>query len=394
MSAIAALTADVHRSLAGARDALAAADDAILRQQIAIAGVRAPTFAEAARGALVADALERAGWSARVDEVGNVVARMRPSTRPAVAVCAHLDTVYATDDTPIPVRDGNRISAPGICDNGRGLAALLALAAPLRALDPALPVELVATTGEEGAGDLRGARHHVATARPSAVIAIDGAGDERIVNTALGSRRFHIRYRGPGGHSWSAYGVANAVHAAARCASRVATLTLPRGATVTVARIGGGTSVNAIPDDAWLEIDARATADDTLAAIEADVRALAESAAREENARRASGEALRHEVRRIGMRACGQTPATSAIVEAAVAATRLVGRRPELCVASTDANAAVAAGIPAIAIGAGGRGGDVHSAREWFDATDGARGLARALTLVATVARAAAGARA
>jgi acetylornithine deacetylase/succinyl-diaminopimelate desuccinylase-like protein len=208
------------------------------------------------------------------------------------------------------------------------------------------------------------------------------------VNSALGSRRFHVAYTGSGGHSWSAYGVANAVHAAARCASRIAALELPQATAVTVARIGGGTSVNAIPRDAWLEVDARSTSEAALAQVEAAIRASAASAAREENERRNAGEALRYEVRRIGHRACGRTAPSAPIVQAAAAATRLVGRTPELCVASTDANAAIAAGIPAIAIGAGGRGGDVHSPREWFDATDGARGLARALTIVVTVARA------
>jgi tripeptide aminopeptidase len=385
---VAALTSDVHRSLGGARQVLAGDGETILEQQMAIARVRAPTFAEGARAALVGDALERAGWTTRMDAAGNVVARIGRSDEPAVTVCAHLDTVYATDDAPDPRREGMLISGPGICDNGRGLAALIALAVPLRPHASDLPIELVATTGEEGAGDLRGAKHHVANAHPLALIAIDGAGDERIVNTALGSRRFHIAYRGPGGHSWSAYGAANAVHAAARCANQIAAQRLPRDVAVTVARIGGGTSVNAIPDDAWLEIDTRSTSEGLLADVEARIRAIAEGAAREENARRTNGEALRFDVRRIGARACGHTPETSPVVGAAMAATGLVGRRPELCVASTDANAAVAAGIPAIAIGAGGRGGDVHSPREWFDATDAGRGLARALTIVMTVARA------
>lgn len=388
MSAVAALAAEVHQSLAGERARLAATEEVILLQQMAIASIPAPTFGEGERAAAVGEALERAGWTVRPDSAGNVVARSGPDARPALAVCAHLDTVYASGDAPAPVRQGTRITGPGICDNGRGLAALIALASPLLAVARATPVELVATTGEEGPGDLRGARHYVETAHPRALIAIDGAGDERIVNTALGSRRFRVQFHGPGGHSWAAFGAANAVHAAARCAQELASLALPRGVALTVARIGGGTSINAIPDDAWLEIDARATSDAVLAHVEAAVRAAAERAARKENLRRASGDALRFDVQRIGARGCGSTAESAPVVAAAVAATRLVGGRPELATASTDANAAVAAGIPAIAIGAGGRGGDVHSPREWFDATDGTRGLARALTIVATVARA------
>src|SRR6185436_318867 len=150
----------------------------------------------------------------------------------------------------------------GICDNGRGLAVVLAIARVTRRCRSAFKraVEFVATTGEEGAGDLRGAKHFFSTnPRPFAVIALDGAGDERIVNTALGSRRFRIEYRGPGGHSWSSFGTANAVHASARAANPLANLRLESGSpsSLSVCRIGGGVAVNAIHQDAWLEVDAR-----------------------------------------------------------------------------------------------------------------------------------------
>ena len=388
MSAIAALTAAVHQALDEPRARLAASADAVLEDQVAIARIHSPTFGEARRAAWVAERLERAGWRVRLDDAGNVVARRDPSSRPAIAVCAHLDTVYADADLPEPVREGHRVTAPGICDNGRGLAALIALAETLPASPDDAPVELVATTAEEGVGDLRGARHHVATRRPLAVIALDGAGDTRIVNTALGSRRYAVRFRGPGGHSWSAYGSANCVHAAARCAASLAALRLPAGTTLSVTRIGGGTAVNAIPADAWLEVDVRGTSEPELGRLEAAVRAAAERAGQEENARRSAGDALHHEVRRIGLRPCGATPSVHPLVEAAAVVTRLVGRQPALSMASTDASAAIAEGIPAIAIGAGGCGGAVHSAAEWFDATDAARGLERALTIVAAIARA------
>ncbi|HET9452752.1 MAG TPA: M20/M25/M40 family metallo-hydrolase [Gemmatimonadaceae bacterium] len=388
MTGVAALTTDTHVALASARRALAEEHGRILEMQVAIARIPSPTFGETRRGDWIGDQLARAGWQVRTDAAGNVIAGTA-SSRPAIAVCAHLDTVYADGAAPEPVRRGARIEGPGICDNGRGLAALVALARaiPAELRSAAGGIELVATTGEEGVGDLRGAKHYVASRAPAALIALDGAGDDRVVNTALGSRRFRIAFAGPGGHSWAAYGVANPVHAAARCASALANLSRKPGTSLTVSRIGGGVSVNAIPDDAWLEVDVRGFSESALSALESEVRRATLRALREENERRTGGDALRHVIERIGLRACGHTPERAALVQVAMAATELVGRAPALASASTDANAAIAEGIPAIAIGGGGRGGDVHSSAEWFDATDAGIGLERALTIVATVAR-------
>jgi acetylornithine deacetylase/succinyl-diaminopimelate desuccinylase-like protein len=253
------------------------------------------------------------------------------------------------------------------------------------------PVEFVATTGEEGIGDLRGAKHYFGGRgrEAHASIAIDGAGDERIIHRALGSRRFRISFAGPGGHSWAAFGVANAVHAAADAAARLAALPLPTSprTTLTVGRIGGGLSVNSIPDSAWLEIDVRSTAMSQLDAFERTIRRIAENAADEENGKRAFGtRALTVSVESIGSRPCGETPADDALVQSAIAATRLVGRHPDLALASTDANVPISQGIPAIAIGAGGRGGDAHTHAEWFDNAHGTIGVARALTIVISAA--------
>jgi tripeptide aminopeptidase len=257
----------------------------------------------------------------------------------------------------------------------------------------ARPVEFVATTCEEGAGDLRGAKFHFANGpRPFAAIALDGAGDERIVNTALGSRRFRIVYRGPGGHSWSAYGTANPVHAAARAAAALASLRFEGGrASLTVSRIGGGLSVNSIPEDAWLEVDARATRDAALARFERDIREIAAAVASQENQHRTAGTpAMTYQITRIGDRPSGRTTEDAPLVVAAIEATQLVGRSPELTTASTDANAAIGVGAPAIAIGAGGQGGDAHSSHEWFDNSSSTAGVERAFAIIATMARIAA----
>ena len=390
MSATAAVAAETHGMLAPERAALATGAAEILRAQVEIARIASPTFGEHRRAAWVGERLAQAGCDVRSDSAGNVIARLRGQPDgPPLAVCAHLDTVYPGDPA-VDVRTvGSRVVGSGICDNGRGLAALVTLAALLQPRAGTLrrPIEFVGTTGEEGAGDLLGAKRYVEDNAPVGMIALDGAGDERIVNTALGSRRFRITFDGPGGHSWSAFGAANAVHAAARCATSISGLALPANVAVTVSRIGGGAAINAVPESAWLEVDVRGVSEAILSTVESQVRRAAAEAAREENARRRAGDALRHEVRRVGHRGCGVTPVDSPLVEAAREGTRLVSRRAELAVASTDANAAIAAGIPAIAIGAGGRGGDVHSSHEWFDDANGTVGVERALTIIASAAR-------
>ncbi|HMA22896.1 MAG TPA: M20/M25/M40 family metallo-hydrolase [Gemmatimonadaceae bacterium] len=389
-------TVSTHRSLTPAHARLAARDEAIIRTQITVAQIAAPTGEEQ----------ERAGWIARrfrdcglsdihTDDAGNVIGRRDGNAElPPVVICAHLDTVFPRDTDLSIRRDGNRLVGPGINDNGRGLAVMLALAGEIDGvrLRTQHPIEFVATTGEEGLGDLRGAKHYFAGRGRGAhaMVALDGAGDERIIHRALGSRRFRVSYSGPGGHSWAAFGVPNAVHAAAGAASRLASLSLPSSprTTLSVGRIGGGLSVNSIPDRAWLEIDSRSTSSTVLDDIERAIRTIAEIAADDENTRRAAGtRSLSVNVESIGARPCGETPADHALVQAAIEATRLVGRQPDLALASTDANVAISHGIPAIAIGAGGRGGDAHTHSEWFDNLHGTLGVARALTIVMTAAR-------
>ena len=389
-------TVSTHRSLTPAHARLAARDDAIIRTQITVAQIAAPTGEEQERGGWVARRYRDCGLAdIHTDAAGNVIGRRQGSDElPPVVVCAHLDTVFPRETDLSIRRDGDRLVGPGINDNGRGLAVMLALASEIDGmrLRPRHPVEFVATTGEEGLGDLRGAKHYFENRGRGAhaMIALDGAGDERIIHRALGSRRFRISYSGPGGHSWAAFGVVNAVHAAAGAAARLAALTLPSSprTTLSVGRIGGGLSVNSIPDRAWLEIDLRSTSAAQLDGLDRSIRHIAQVAADEENAKRAVGtRQLSVLVESIGCRPCGETPADHSLVQAALEATRLVGRQPDLALASTDANVAISHGIPAIAIGAGGRGGDAHTRGEWFDNLHGTLGVARALTILMTTAK-------
>jgi len=390
-----ATMADLFARLAPARARLAAADDRVVDTQVVLSEIPAPTGAEQARGECVAARFRALGLEdVRTDDVGNVIGARRGTGDGApVLVCAHLDTVFP-EGTPVGVaRDGIQLAGPGIVDNSRGLAAMLALAETIDGarVRTQRPVIFAATVGEEGIGDLRGVKHLFARldAAPVACIALDGAGDDRIVHRALGARRFHVAFHGCGGHSWSAFGTPNPVHAAGATIAKLATLPLPHAprTTLSVSRVGGGISVNAIPTDAWLEVDVRSSSADALAMCARDVDLAVRAAVREENARRSSGmPPLDYAISTIGDRPCGEMPPDHPLVRAAADATRAIGRSPELATASTDANVPISLGVPAIAIGAGGRGGGVHTASEWYDNTDGTLGVARALTVVVSAA--------
>lgn len=387
-------TRSVFAALAGARARLAARDERITHAQVRVSKIPAPTGAEQVRGRWISRRFFRLGYDVEIDSAGNVIARREGGTdEPPVCVCAHLDTVFPPE-TDLSIRkDGSRLIGPGIGDNGRGLAAMLAIAGTLArpTLQLRRPVLFAATTGEEGSGDLRGAKNFFAEsgANAAAAIVIDGAGDERIVHRALGARRFRVTFTGPGGHSWAAFGTPNPVHAAAIAGASLASLTLPREprTTLSVGRIGGGMSVNSIPEDAWLEVDVRSSSSSVLDRVESELRAACAAAAREENARRSAGTApLALAISQIGDRPCGDTPAEESLVRVAVEASALIGRDAELVMASTDANVPISLGIPAIAIGGGGRGGNAHTREEWYDNTAGTLGISRALTIICATA--------
>ena len=380
--------------MANARAALATRDAETLETQIAVSEIAAPTGEESERAEWIAARFRAlALTNVGTDAAGNVTGtRAGTDDSAPVVICAHLDTVFPRT-VPLRVqRDGARLIGPGIGDNGRGLAAMLALAAVIdgATLRTRAPVVFAATTGEEGSGDLRGAKELFASAmRAAAAIALDGAGDERVVHRALGSRRFRIHFRGAGGHSWTAFGVPNAVHAAALTGAMLARTALPSHprTTLSVGRIGGGISVNAIPDDAWLEIDLRSTSEHALRTYEGEIRAAAHAALHEENLRGARGAPpLTLAITVIGDRPSGETDSSLPLVSAAIEATRLIGRDPDLATASTDANVPISRGIPAIAIGAGGRGGEAHTVAEWFENTAGHLGIVRALAIVTAMA--------
>jgi tripeptide aminopeptidase len=245
--------------------------------------------------------------------------------------------------------------------------------------------------GEEGLGDLRGVKHLFREGAPwraaHAVIALDGTGCTRIVTSGTGSRRLRVTIRGEGGHSWADWGIANPAHALGRAVAGFLALRLPETprTTLTVARVGGGTSVNSIPEEVWAEIDMRSEDGGTLAALEAGVRREVRAAVEAESGAAARGAPLEAEIGTIGDRPAGSVPADAPLVEAARAATRAIGEEPEELASSTDANVPMALGIPAITLGCGGDGGAIHTVAEWYRNDDGPRGLERCM-LVALAA--------
>jgi len=394
ISGAGAVVRRTYESLLAARRHLLAHDRETIALQVALAEVAAPTGGEQDRAEVVRRFLRTLGLPAVIDEAGNVVAA-RPGAfdEPPVVVCAHLDTVFDAEISHRVSREADRLSGPGIGDNARGVAGMLAIASALHAADVRTrrPLLFAATTGEEGAGNLRGARHLFATraAGAHAALALDGAGDERVVTHALGTRRFRVAFSGPGGHSWASFGAANAVHAVAAFAAEVSAWPLPNSprTTLTVSRIGGGSAINAIPGDAWCDVDLRSTSSTELERLDRALHAAARQVLSVHNAARKSGTpTLTLALELVGDRPGGAVATDAFLPQAAFDATRLVGRTPESAIASTDANIPLHQGIPAIALGAGGRGGDVHTPREWFENRDGPLGLIRAMTVLASVA--------
>ena len=403
-----------HERIRAARRHVERADERTLARQAALSATPAPTGAEAARGARVAElfrevgltdvGLDHAGnvrgWYARNGE-GPAVGAQHAAPLPApVVLAAHLDTVFGPEVDVRVTRHGQRLEGPGISDNARGLAALVAVAEALVAtgVTTARPILFAATVGEEGSGDLRGVKYLLnggmgdggrGHTTPAAFIALDGAGLERVIHRALGSKRYHVTFRGPGGHSWAAFGVANPANAVGRATALLADLpiaTAPR-TTCAVVGLGGGTGLNSIPQEAWLDLDLRSEDPRALAQLDVTVRAALERAADDENRSRSAGTPpLRVEVQLVGDRPCGITPRTHPLVQAAIAANRALGRDAELASASTDANAPIALGIPAIALGAGGKAGDAHLTTEWYENVEGALGIVRALLVTAAMA--------
>jgi acetylornithine deacetylase/succinyl-diaminopimelate desuccinylase-like protein len=367
-----------------------------LQQQIELTEIEAPPFMEQRRAEEFRRRLMALGYqNVRIDAEGNVIAERPGSVSgPVVVISGHLDTVFPSGTDVRVRREGDRILAPGIGDDGRGLAVVLTVARAFQTLR--IPtngtVLFIGTVGEEGQGNLRGVRHlfeRELAGRVGYFISVDGTGDD-IVSAAVGSNRYKVFFKGPGGHSYGAFGMPNPAHALGRAVAAIADLDVPTQpkTTFSVSVLSGGTSVNSIPFEVALEIDMRSEQPAALADLDARFRAAVAKAVADEKARwpRSNAE-LVAQIDTIGIRPAGAQPDTAPIVVAALAASRALGLNSTTEASSTDANIPMNMGIPAITIDGGGRGGASHAPEEWYeDTADSYKGPQWAALIVAMLA--------
>src|SRR5213082_2386598 len=360
-------------------------------QQARITEISAPPFQEAQRAAAVKELLAEAGLAAQIDKTGNVIGELRGvNEKEIVVVAAHLDTVFPPDTDVKVHRDGSRMTAPGISDNGSGVAALLALARAAQSarVKPQRTILFVGDVGEEGEGNLRGMRAIVDNYRGKlkAVVVLDGSGTDHVTTKALASRRLEALITGPGGHSWSDFGMPNAINALVRGSVRFINTKVPATprTTFNIGQIEGGTSVNSVPYEAKIKVDIRSENEEELGRLESALRESIAAGVRDEMAppRDRSKGNLEWKVDLLGSRPGGELSNDSPLLAALRAADEVVGNQSRLERSSTDANIPLSLGIDAISIGAGGMGGGAHSLQEWYDATGREAGLKRALLTV------------
>jgi len=375
----------VQRALAAAR----ANEPEIVREQVRLTEIPAPPFGEARRAEAYRQVFESLGLErVRIDAGGNVLGE-RPGRRPHphLVMSAHLDTVFPEGTDVAVTREGSTLTAPGIGDDGRGLAVLIGV---IRALDAAGvetegSVTFVGTVGEEGLGDLRGVKHLFGVELKGAVdrfVSVDGTGLD-VTAVAVGSHRYRVTFEGPGGHSYGAFGLVNPVHALGRAIARIADFEVPAEprTTFNVGRVGGGTSVNSIAFEAWMEVDLRSSDVAALEALDAQLHAAVDAALEAENERWGGETVLTVRKDRVGTRPAGRTPEGSPVLVAAESVSRALGLGFEVDEGSTDSNIPMSLGIPALTIGGGGAGSGAHSLHESWDSRDSWQGTQRALLL-------------
>ncbi len=371
----------------------------ITDEQTRITEIPAPSFQEAQRAAYLRRALAACGLRVRTDDIGNVIGERAGSAGDQIVlIVAHLDTVFPADTDVHVRRDGGVLYAPGIADNGAGLSSLLGIARALNeaGLKTLRTIVFAADVGEEGEGNLRGVRQLVESygKRVAAVIALDGASTDYVVTQALASHRIEISVTGPGGHSWTDFGVPNPINALARGISRFLKISLPSTprTTFNIGEIEGGGSVNSIPARAAIKVDIRSEQEKEIGRVETALRDAIRAGVQEEmesskirGIAAADGGGLDMQSRALGVRPGGELPANSPLLQSVMDADRFLGNRSRAERSSTDANVPLSMGIPAIAMGGGGRAGGAHTVGEWYDPEGRELGLQRILlTLLST----------
>jgi len=364
-------------------------------EQIRISEIPAPPFQEAARAAYMKKVLASTGLRVETDDIGNVIGEWPGSSPEIVMLTAHLDTVFPAGTDVHVKREGGRLLAPGISDNGTGLAALVALSKAFREakIKTTKTILFVADVGEEGEGNLRGMRALVEAykKRLKYVLALDGSATEYVTTAALASRRVEVTITGPGGHSWSDFGAPNPIHAMGRGIARFVAARVPETprTSFNIGEIEGGTSVNSIPSSAHMKVDLRSESESELASLEGLLRDAVKSGIDEEmSAARERGMSgnpnqLNLKINVLGVRPAGELTENSPLLAALLAADNQLGNRSRRERSSTDANIPLSVGIQAISLGAGGRSGGAHTLEEWYDPSGRELGLQRiALTVL------------
>ncbi|HTH23808.1 MAG TPA: M20/M25/M40 family metallo-hydrolase [Vicinamibacterales bacterium] len=381
-------------AIKAAIEAIKASEAQTIEDQVRLCEIEAPPFKESKRAEVYAKMFRALGLqNVRIDKAGNVLGdRPGAQPRPRLVFTAHLDTVFP-EGTDVKVkREGNILRGPGIGDDCRGLAVLLAVVRTLNQAKIQTPgsITFVGTVGEEGLGDLRGVKYLFNEGMKGQIdrfVSIDGTG-LGITHIAVGSLRYRVTFKGPGGHSYGAFGLSNPMHALGRAVNTISQFEVPENpkTTFNVGRIGGGTSVNAIPFDAWFEMDMRSASPSALQALDQKFHRAVDEAVKAEDARWGKN-VLSVDKALVGDRPAGQTPANSPIVQAAVSVTKTLGFPVTLDEGSTDSNIAMNLGIPAITIDGGGRGRGSHALDENFDQTNSFQGSQRALLLCIALAQ-------
>jgi acetylornithine deacetylase/succinyl-diaminopimelate desuccinylase-like protein len=360
-------------------------------RQLEVTAIPAPPWGEAERSQWLKGRFEEFGLTeVHQDELGNVfgVRAGTAADAPFFALSAHLDTVFPSGTSITVTREGGKLYGPGISDNGSGIIALLAIAGALRDSNVvnAAPVLFIGNVGEEGEGNLRGMRHIFQQPKwldaIAALVALDGAGTDTIIAEGLGSRRYEITVRGPGGHSWSDFGVANPIVALARIIDRFSQTSVPSTpkTTFNIGIVHGGTSVNSIPESAAMRVDTRSASVEQLDRLERALRDAVKQGTAEASGRK-KPEALTVDLRVIGDRPAADLPADAHLLKIIRAVDAQLKNTARIQRASTDANIPLSLGREAIAIGAGGGGGGAHTMNEWYDPAGRDLGLKRILLL-------------
>ncbi len=394
---IAAIRADARFAKAAAT--LAAEHDRTVADVITLTEIPSPPFGEEKRASAYLDLLRAHGLEeVEQDEIGNVMGIRRGfGNGDVLVVAAHLDTVFPPGTDVRVRREGTKLFAPGVSDDTWSLAVNLAF---IRALDAAgirtrQDLLFVGDVGEEGLGDLRGVRHLFAASRHRprirAFLTVDSPEVERIVSGGVGSRRYRVTFRGPGGHSYAAFGLVNPMYAMAEAARGLAAVEVPASPPTThcVSVVSGGTSINAIANAVTIEVDLRSASAAELDRLDQRFLKIVDEAVATENAARSvAAGVITAELTRVGDRPAGETPARSPICDIAAAAVTAEGYAPRFEFSSTDANVPMSLGIPALKVGAGGRGGRAHSLDEWLDVApeESLRGMRTTLATILALA--------